>query len=202
MNRKKQLKKGLAILFLVFVGAVVGFLGGSFFKGDHAAQAALAPGVKIALLIVILPAFIFVVAVHEGGHALAGVLSGFDFRLFVAGPFLYEKQNGRWHFKWNRNINVAGGLVVCLPKTDHQLTKKFIVFVAGGPMASLVLAVLFYGLYRLIASHGRGGAGLYANFVYDDGHHVGRHLCTNGDTASFGWVLYRWRPHTAAFTGR
>jgi hypothetical protein len=150
MNGKKNIKKVLTILLLVFVGAVVGFLIGNVLKGGNHSQAALPLVAKIVLFAAIIPAFFFVIAVHEGGHALAGVLLNFDFRLFVTGPFMYEKENDRWHFKWNKNINVAGGLVVCLPKNTFNLSKKFMLFAAGGPIASLVLAVLFYFIYRLI----------------------------------------------------
>jgi hypothetical protein len=164
MNGKKNIKKVLTILLLVFVGAVVGFLIGNVLKGGNHSQAALPLVAKIVLFAAIIPAFFFVIAVHEGGHALAGVLLNFDFRLFVTGPFMYEKENDRWHFKWNKNINVAGGLVVCLPKNTFNLSKKFMLFAAGGPIASLVLAVLFYFIYRLITINNPPASSLQ-NFI-------------------------------------
>jgi len=35
--------------------------------------------------------------------------------MYVIGPFLWAKEQNNWLFKWNKNVNTAGGLVICLP---------------------------------------------------------------------------------------
>ncbi len=150
MSNNKNIKKVLPILLLGLLGAVVGYMIGNVAKDNNSLPASLSPIELIALIIAILPTFIFVIAVHEAGHAIAGILLNFDFRFFVAGPFIFEKENENWHFKWNKNMNLAGGLVLCLPKDSLNLSKRFVLFAAGGPIASLILSLFFYFIYWLV----------------------------------------------------
>jgi hypothetical protein len=146
-NRKQIAKKILLILGLLVVGAGVGYLGAQFGMGLAKDKFVLHPILLIAFL---LPAYFIVVGFHEGGHALAGILMNFDFRMYVVGPFLWEKENGHWKFKWNRNVNISGGMVICLPTTSENLSKRFSFYAAGGPIASLLLVALAYTIYWLI----------------------------------------------------
>ncbi len=105
-----------------------------------------APGISkstlLILLLLIVPFFLIVIAFHEMGHAIAGVMVNFDFRMYVVGPFMWSKEQEKWKFSWNKNVNTAGGLVLCLPTDTQNLTRRFCGFALGGPLASLLLAVV------------------------------------------------------------
>ncbi len=121
----------------MIAGGVVGFLGAQF--GMSAAKTM--PGLHVAILLLsLIPIYFIVVGFHEGGHVAAGILMGFEFRMFVIGPFLWEKQNGNIVFKWNTNVNVSGGMAICLPKDSENLSKRFSIYAAGGPIASLIFS--------------------------------------------------------------
>jgi len=66
-----------------------------------------------------------VIAVHEMGHAIAGIAVKFDFKTYVVGPFMWEKDEIGWRFKWNRNVNTAGGLVICMPIGTENYPNDF-----------------------------------------------------------------------------
>jgi hypothetical protein len=102
--------------------------------------------------ILFIPNFLFVVGVHEAGHAFAGIWVGFDFRMYVIGPFMWEKEQETWKFKWNTNVNTAGGMVICLPTGTQNLVRRFSTFVLGGPVASLILTVLAWSFYLFFSS--------------------------------------------------
>lgn len=97
--------------------------------------------------IAFLPAIVLIIAAHEAGHALAGISQNFDFRMFVVGPFMWDKEQDGWKFKWNKYVNVAGGMVICLPRGTEDLKKRFLVYGAGGPLTSLLLTVVGYLLH-------------------------------------------------------
>ena len=109
--------------------------------------------------IAFLPAIVLIIAAHEVGHALAGISQNFDFRMFVVGPFMWDKEQDGWKFKWNKNVNVAGGMVICLPRGTEDLKKRFVVYGAGGPLASLLLTGLSYTLYAVLP------AGAYVGYT-------------------------------------
>lgn len=147
-KKKNKVSKIIAIAVSLMLGGGIGYLGA--IVGGKAA-ATVPASIMIALAVLLIPAFLFVIAVHEGGHAWAGVRMNFDFRTYVVGPFLWDKQPGGWKFQWNKNINTSGGLVICIPTGTENLAKRFSFYGAGGPLASLALAIIAYGIYGLAA---------------------------------------------------
>ena len=148
MKQKDGIKKILGLLSLALLGGFVGAFIGKM--GFGASQSTIPLSVKLASITLIIPAFLLVIAWHEGGHAVAGIKMGFDFKMYIVGPFMWEKQSTGWHFKWNKNVNTAGGLVLCLPTDAVNLSNRFTVFAAGGPFASLLLTFFAYAIYQLI----------------------------------------------------
>lgn len=132
---------------MLLVGGGVGFVA-AMYGIDFAKGTSLTQLLIIALLFI--PAFFLVIAVHEGGHAIAGKWVNFEFRLYIVGPFMWEKEETGWVFKWNKNANVSGGLVVCLPRSTENLAKRFAIYALGGPTASLLLTALAWCLRLLI----------------------------------------------------
>ena len=145
MKKLKSIK--WAAVFLTMAGGAVGYFGA---QAGLQASNNLPPVVSFSLFILLVPSFFFVIALHEAGHAFMGIRVHFDFRFYVVGPFMWEKENGEWKFKWNKNINLSGGMVLCLPTDSHNLTKRFALYAAGGPLASLLTSGLFLGLYAIL----------------------------------------------------
>lgn len=95
------------------------------------------------LLLALLPVLWFVcIGAHELGHVLAGLLGRFTLRMFTLGPFLGEIIGERWSFRRNNTFNLMGGMAMMLPNSTHRLRGRFLRYVSGGPLASLLLAVL------------------------------------------------------------
>jgi hypothetical protein len=153
MKKKGNIQKTIGLLVFVVLGAVAGFFIGKLGHslGQNAKETALPSSVLIALPFLFIISFLVVIAIHEGGHALVGVWMKFDFRMYVVGPFMWEKEQTGWQFKWNKNVNTMGGMVICLPSGNENLSKRFSLYAAGGPMASLVLAAFSYGVFLLLS---------------------------------------------------
>ncbi|AWA30747.1 hypothetical protein HYN48_12005 [Flavobacterium magnum] len=149
-----KIKKPQLVLILRSIVIVIVFGGMGFFaaKVGIAASSGMSKLSFIALILLFIPTFFIVIAIHEAGHALAGVSMKFHFKTYIVGPFMWEKETDKWQFKWNKNVNTAGGLVICIPMGTENLTKRFSVYAAGGPLASLGLTLLAYGLYSIIPS--------------------------------------------------
>ena len=163
-KQKSPLQKALKLLLLVLIGGFLGFTVGKLL-GNGASHSTVPTGTKLLLMLLIIPAYFLVIAWHEGGHALAGTRVGFDFRAYVVGPFMWEKEETGWHFKWNKNVNLAGGMVICLPIGTEDLRRRFSIYAAGGPVASLVLAVLAFVLFQAIPAGGSWLKGLEVFFM-------------------------------------
>lgn len=148
MNKKHgKLAKIFPLVSMMLVSAAFGYLAAKY---GLSGSGKISTSTAIMLLFLFVPIFFFVIAVHEMGHAIAGLWVNFDFRMYVVGPFMWNKESGNWKFSWNKNVNTAGGLVLCLPTTTENLEKRFCVFALGGPTASLLLAGLCFLIARIL----------------------------------------------------
>lgn len=136
-------------LIMTIGGGAIGFF---VAQAGMKASSHLPPTVMFPLLALLIPSFFLVIALHEGGHAFVGVKVNFEFRFYVVGPFLWEKESGQWKFKWNKNVNTFGGMVLCLPTDSNNLSKRFALYAAGGPLASLLTALLFVAVHALLVT--------------------------------------------------
>jgi hypothetical protein len=145
-------KKILSVSLLLAAGGVVGYFIGSLLSngGDEAESYALWQ--KIVLLVSLPVFYLLVVGWHELGHVLAGLLMRFKFMSLTIGPFAWRRYHDQVRFTWNRNVNLSGGLAYMLPQGEENMARRFATFAAGGPLASLVLAVLGLGLSFPLAS--------------------------------------------------
>jgi len=148
----KIIRKYGPLLALALLGGAVGILIGKYL--GHAARPAAAAGkpwLTLAALLVLMPlGWLLAVLLHELGHALLGRYQGFRFHWLVVGPFMWKMRAGRLRFEWNKNLNMAGGMVLCTPTGDHDLRRRFMAFAAGGPLGSAVWAGLALGAYVLL----------------------------------------------------
>lgn len=150
MNTKKTKKRQhtiLGILSGIIAGAGIGYLFGSF-GFDTGAGANHSVMVKLTLVPLAVFSILLVIAIHELGHLLAGWSQQFEFRYISVGPILFEKELDQLRFKWNKNFNTYGGFVICLPNDQVRLTKRFAVFTAGGPLASILYGLLLLLILR------------------------------------------------------
>jgi hypothetical protein len=92
--------------------------------------------------LVSLPLIIFgVIAVHELGHLLAGMSRGMPPLLYLVGP-LRVTFGAEPEVAYNRSLATWGGLAACQPIPEDDFPERLRFMVAGGPLASLGLALL------------------------------------------------------------
>lgn len=82
------------------------------------------------------------VGVHELGHLLGGFSQGFRFVLFIVGPLKIDRHpaTDRIRVGLNTSLELMGGVAACMPVEETHLVAKLRWLVAGGPLASLLLA--------------------------------------------------------------
>jgi hypothetical protein len=101
---------------------------------------------QFTIVIIFLTGFLQVL-VHELGHTLTGVLLGMKLRMFLAGPFLFQKQEGKWEFKFELGgiLGDTGGTGVVPTSPNHPLWHDVCVTLAG-PLTNLVLGLAALGI--------------------------------------------------------
>ncbi len=98
--------------------------------------------VEILLLTV---AFYIQTIVHEAGHLIFGLLSGYKFLSFRVGRFMLIKKNGKLTFG---NYSVAGTGGQCLMSPPDMINGKFpvVIYNMGGVILNLVFSAAIFPL--------------------------------------------------------
>jgi hypothetical protein len=141
--RRRLIQAALAVV-MALVGAAFGAFAATLARGGAPRTGERDWG-ELALLIGAIPAAIFLaILAHELGHLLGGRLVGFRFALLIAGPLKVQRIGERLRFGLNRSLGLSGGLAACAPSTaeTHNLARRMLVMVAGGPLTSLILGLL------------------------------------------------------------
>jgi hypothetical protein len=151
---------------LVFVlmaggGAVVGLLMGGRLDGPlvedwtPATVALLAAGLPVGLLLI--------VALHEGGHTLAGYLTGFRLQHLSVGPLKLQRTPGGWKASRSQNgffegmsHGVPGPALQDAP--DRKVRRARAVRLAGGAAANVLSGLLAMGVAASLPAGGGGTA--------------------------------------------
>lgn len=102
--------------------------------------------VPISVGVIFLAGFLAVL-VHELGHTLTGVALGMKLRTFRAGPFVFQKLEGNWEFKFHLAgiLGDTGGTGVVPTSPKLPLWHDVCVALAG-PLANLVLGLAALGI--------------------------------------------------------
>jgi hypothetical protein len=125
----------VAVYILIWVAALaVSFLASHL---DWWRQSGIHP---LILVLSILPVFYLALLIHELGHLGAGLAAGFHFLSLSWGRLVLCRAAGRLRLRWLPKAEPYGGLCACLPADTGRLRSRYALFIAGGPLASLVLA--------------------------------------------------------------
>ena len=144
MRQKKQIPwKTIGVTLLAALGGAA--LG--FWIMSQAGQLGIW-GVAGGLVLLVL-AYILQVVVHEGGHLVCGLLTGYRALSFRIGRVLLAKLDGRWKL---RAYHIPGTGGQCLMAPPAQERPPYRLYHLGGGLANLVLALLALPVLLLSAS--------------------------------------------------
>jgi|SRR5579859_3136242 len=89
----------------------------------------------MALLIPVLALYL-AIGIHEFGHLCAGWIAGFEFGRLSIGPIFLCRVGKQLKAGFQRSL--LNGRVIMFPRSLNQLRWRFLIFIAGGPLANFV----------------------------------------------------------------
>ena len=139
--KNKIIQGILQLIGIMAVGAVVGYSIGKI-AGDSLSKVDT-PNI-ILLLIAGVVVFILQVIIHEAGHLVFGLLSGYKFISFRVFDFkIIKDENGKLNFRYEK---IAGTGGQCLMRASEYIEGKFKykLYLLGGVTFNIVFSVVFW----------------------------------------------------------
>ncbi len=139
---KRMLRLSMAVACVV--GAAVG-VGVGALKKKSGGMSAVIPGifnVYVDLLLFFVASFVQMV-IHEGGHLVFGLLSGYEFLSFRIGSVMVVKKDGRILWKRYSIQGTGGQCVMRAPARGEDGEFPFLLYNMGGVIMNVVSAVVF-----------------------------------------------------------
>ncbi len=146
-KEKKKHKIGshiASILFFTVMGMVLGFAMISFLEWQMPEGSASSDKVyrMVVMLVFLYLSWFIHIVIHESGHLIGGLLSGYTFSSFRIGSFMLLKENGKLVSK---RLKIAGTGGQCLMSPPEMVDGKFPVMLynMGGSVMNLLVSLLF-----------------------------------------------------------
>jgi hypothetical protein len=146
----KTARKLLAATVMGLAGVGVGFAVTRLAVGPAPRGEHLSAGEKIARVLLGGFGIWLALAIHEAGHLAGGLSQGFRFVFLAAGPMWVERGERGIALRFNRTLQTWGGMAAAMPRDDRDLRRRFTVMVAGGPAASLLLALCSWAAWDML----------------------------------------------------
>ncbi len=94
---------------------------------------------------------LLVLAIHELGHVVFGVIGGLTFKFMTVGPITIQKEKGKLRIRENKLWAYFGGVATLVPPSIEtpNLSKKWAWLTLGGPITSLLFGITFGYIYMV-----------------------------------------------------
>ena len=130
----------LTFIICISIGVLAGMLMPYYFDSvpeNHTTAIALA----ILVAYVVVSLYISII-LHEGGHLVFGLITGYRFSSFRIGSFMLVKVNGKLKFK-RHSVAGTGGQCLLTPPPIKDGKLPHILYNLGGVILNLVFALAF-----------------------------------------------------------
>ncbi|MGE7882935.1 M50 family metallopeptidase [Bacillus sp. NPDC094077] len=94
---------------------------------------------------------LLVLAIHELGHVVFGLINGFKFKFMTVGPITVQKEKGKVRIRENKLWMYFGGVAMLVPLSTvtPNLSKKWAWMTLGGPITSLLFGITSGYIYMV-----------------------------------------------------
>lgn len=153
-TKKKKVvwQQYIAMIFFMLIGAACGILmveAVDHFGGDQPLSAVILS--LVGLFIGMYAGMILQIIIHEAGHLVFGLLSGYQFSSFRIFSLMWMKDGGKIRLK---KLSLAGTGGQCLMAPPDLVDGKMpvILYNLGGSLMNVIAGFIFLGLYFAFGS--------------------------------------------------
>lgn len=154
MSSKKKIdfRQYIGMLFFLVIGGVCGWFFG-YYLGETVSAGAGLGETLMSVGILLLGFYVMLylqIVVHEAGHLVFGLLTGYRFSLFRIGSltFLRDPVSGNIRVK-RMQLAGTGGQCLLVPPQPVDGKIPFALYHLGGSLMNLIASAVFFALYQI-----------------------------------------------------
>ena len=146
-NEKKKKSRSLGLILPLLVGVVFGVV-----LAEYGSRMPDVPGLGIASFVFMVLAIFAQIAIHEAGHLVFGLATGYKFCSYRLFGFMIQKSNGRLVFK-RFKLAGTGGQCLLIPPALNGGRYKSVLYHLGGVIMNLLSSAIFAILLCISGSY-------------------------------------------------
>ena len=147
-KKKFKFRQIISTLFFLGIGMFCGFFIGMIIGQNFDADKPIGQTLLIAggLFFAMYAAILIQIIIHEAGHLVFGLMSGYKFSLFRIFSLTFVKEDGKIRTK---RLSIAGTGGQCLMSPPDMIDGKIPVtlYNLGGSIMNIIASTVFLGLY-------------------------------------------------------
>lgn len=153
-NKKPSFSMIAMFILYVLANGFIGFFMGKYWLADLEGSLGQMLLSMIPLLFLTVLVYYLQIILHEGGHLIFGLLSGYRFSSFRIGSIMLLKTSTGWSIK---NMSLAGTAGQCLmvPPDYRDGSYPFTLYNLGGVLMNMISAAFFTVLYFVFGEEGK-----------------------------------------------
>lgn len=148
-RKKKKSAANTAALIPMLVGGIGGFFIGMFLAKNGMDKLSVPIWIELLFIIAV---FFVIIVIHEAGHLVMGLATGYKFISFRIGPFTFIRENGRIKLRLFSVMGTAGQCLLMPPETDSPENAPYFLYHLGGGLFNIITAVIC-GIFMLITDN-------------------------------------------------
>ncbi len=141
----KNLKKIVGLSLALIIGAGLGFSSMSIINSYNSE---MSPILSLTIFYISITVSVLIqIAIHELGHLIGGLLSGYEFSSYRFLNFMWVNINGKIEFKRMKISGTAGQCLMTPPNKNYNEIPYFLYNVLGGGMNIILSLILLPFLF-------------------------------------------------------
>ena len=146
MSKKKKkfkLMQVVPVIIFMIMGGLCGVLGAKYINDNNYGFMGF-----VITILMLYASILIQIIIHEGGHLVFGLLSGYKFSSFRIFNFMLIKEDGKFKIK---NLSLAGTGGQCLMSPPELIDGKipYKLYNLGGSILNVIVSAIFLGIYAI-----------------------------------------------------
>lgn len=154
MGKKRDFKRFIPILFFIIIGFFCGlFIGNTHLFEYTLTGSVFAPLITLFILFIALMTALFIqIIIHESGHLIFGLISGYIFCSFRISSFMWVREDDKIRFR-RYSLSSSGGQCLMTPPPMNNGSFPLVLYNLGGSILNTVSGIVFLILHLVFSEN-------------------------------------------------